>query len=78
MGVVLALVLYLGSEAPVRGRINYLSYSYFHFPSWLKAVKSGADIFYAPANFVWSQPGLMNIHEKWAEYCGYPSGFWKY
>ncbi len=71
VGVVLAVVLYLGSATPVA----ILLYRYelsvttsFGIPRWLSFVDKALSVFYKPASWVWNQPGLVMYDRKWNEY----------
>ncbi len=69
VGVVLAVVLYLGSAAPVMMCFSKYELGLVHFkmpPRWFNLAERSAGIFYTPAYWVWNQPALLEIHGKWA------------
>ncbi len=71
VGVVLAVVLYLGSALPVerllfRHTINLVLTH--RLPVSLGVVHCVIESFYAPASWVWGQLGFKVLHNKWDEY----------
>lgn len=72
VGVVLTVLLYLGSAHPVQC-LNYkiatACASSTSLPAWYDPVQRDLDIFYMPAQLVWNQTVLRKIQPRWKVFC---------
>ncbi len=70
-GIVLAVVLYVGSATPVLGPLMKYELSLpdnQETPRWLGFVHGGRKIFYTPAEWMWNQPFMQDFQHKWTDY----------